>query len=37
VWHGCGAYRQRIIKFRVSDPVKVVFLGVWADVQAGAH
>jgi len=37
VWHGCGAYRQRIIKFRVSDPVKVVFLGAWADVQAGAH
>ena len=37
VWHACGAFRQRIIKFRVSDPVKVVFLGAWADVQAGAH
>lgn len=37
VWHGCGAYRQRVIKFRVSDPVKTVLLGAWADVQAGAH
>jgi len=36
-WHACGAYRNRIIKFRVSDPVKVVFLGSWADVTLGAH
>jgi len=26
-----------IIKFRVSDPVKVVMLGAWADVSLGAH
>lgn len=36
-WNACGSYRNRIIKFRVSDPVKVVFLGAWADVSLGAH
>lgn len=35
VWHACGSYRNRIIRFRVSDPVKTVFLGAWADVQVG--
>jgi hypothetical protein len=36
VWHACGSYRNRIIRFRVSDPVKTVFLGAWADVQVGS-
>lgn len=35
VWHACGSYRNRIIRFRVSDPVKTVFLGAWADIQLG--
>jgi len=35
IWHACGSYRNRIIRFRVSDPVKTVFLGAWADVQVG--
>jgi hypothetical protein len=37
VWNAMGSYRNRIIKFRVSDPVKVVMLGAWADVRVGAH
>lgn len=37
VWNACGSYRNRIVKFRVSDPVKVVFLGAWADVMVGSH
>lgn len=37
VWHGCGSYRDRVIRFRVSDPVKAVFLGAWADVTIGLH
>jgi len=37
VWNALGSYRNRIIKVRVSDPVKVVMLGMWADVTVGAH
>ena len=37
VWFACGSYRQRIIRFRVSDPVKAVFLGAWADIQVGTN
>lgn len=36
-WMACGSGRQAIFKFRVSDPVKVVFLGAWADIDVGAH
>lgn len=35
-WYGNGSYRQRIRKFRCSDPVKVVFLSAWADINVGA-
>lgn len=37
VWNALGSYRQRIIKFRVTDPVDVVFLTAHADVMIGAH
>jgi hypothetical protein len=37
VWFACGSYRQRIIRFRVADPVKAVFLGAWADIQVGTN
>ena len=37
VWNACGSFRQRIIKFRVSDAVKVAILGSWADMTVGAH
>ena len=37
VWNACGSYRNRIIKFRVSDPVKTVFLNAYADISIGAH
>jgi hypothetical protein len=37
VWHALGSFRQRIIKFRVSDPVPAVFLTAHADVDAGGH
>ena len=36
-WMTCGSGREAIFKFRVSDPVKVVFLGAWADMTVGAH
>jgi len=36
VWLALGSYRQRIIKFRVSDPINVVFLKAHADVQVGS-
>jgi hypothetical protein len=36
VWNALGSYRQRIIKFRVSDPINVVFLKAHADVQVGS-
>lgn len=37
VWNALGSFRQRIIKFRGSDPVNWVFLGSWADMTVGAH
>jgi hypothetical protein len=37
VWLAMGSFRQRIIKFRVSDPVDVVMLKAHADVTTGAH
>ena len=36
VWHAMGSFRQRIIKFRVSDSVDVVFLTAHADVTTGS-
>jgi hypothetical protein len=36
VWYGNGSYRQRMRKFRCSDPVRVVFLSAWADINVGA-
>lgn len=36
VWYGNGSYRQRIRKFRCSDPVSVVFLSAWADINVGS-
>jgi hypothetical protein len=36
VWHACGSYRDRMIRFRVTDPVKAVFLAAYADVKVGA-
>lgn len=36
VWHALGSYRQRMFKFRVSDPVEVVFLKAHADIQVGS-
>ena len=35
-WNVLGSYRERIFKFRVTDPVEVVILGAWADVTDGA-
>ena len=37
VWHALGSFRQRIVKFRVTDAVNVVMLGSWADLSVGAH
>jgi hypothetical protein len=37
VWNVIGSFRQAIFKFRVSDPVKVVFLNAYADVKVGSH
>jgi len=36
-WLACGSFRQRIIKFRVTDAVKVVMLSAHADMHVGAH
>lgn len=36
VWNAMGSFRQRIFKFRVSDPVSVVMLTAHADVTIGA-
>lgn len=32
-WTRLGQYKNRIIKFRVTDPVTTVFLGAWADIS----
>lgn len=37
IWLACGSFRQRVVKFRVSDPVQVVFVTAHADVTVGAH
>jgi hypothetical protein len=36
VWYANGSYRQRIRRFRCSDPVTVVFLSAWADIRVGS-
>lgn len=36
-WGAGGSGRKVMFKFRVSDPVKVVFLGCFADIMVGAH
>jgi hypothetical protein len=37
VWNVIGSFRQAMFKFRVSDPVNVVFLNAYADIKVGAH
>lgn len=37
IWNACGSYRERMIKFRGSDPVNWVFVSAHGDVSVGAH
>jgi hypothetical protein len=34
-WHGLGSFKERIFRFKVSDPVKVVLKSLNADVSIG--
>ena len=33
-WHSLGSSRNRVFRFRISDPVKVVLINGWADMEA---
>jgi hypothetical protein len=35
-WYAMGSFRQRIYKFRCSDPVKFVVVGAWHDINVGS-
>lgn len=37
LWSSLGSYRNRILKFRCTDPVSVTFVGCYANVAVGAH